>query len=91
MKTALYKTAIFVTEVYKLYVCLSLSSVSYTHNMYKYLPFIISETNVSIYFQYSMYQYHSKFTVRQVNYSFVFAVKLTYGGREGDILFSFCF
>ncbi len=53
MKTALYKTAIFVTEVYKLYVCLSLSSVSYTHKMYEYQPFKISETNVTIYLQYS--------------------------------------
>ncbi len=50
MKTALYKTAIFVTEVYKLYVCLSLSFVLYTYNMYEYLPFIISETNVTILF-----------------------------------------
>ncbi len=72
MKTALNKTAIFVTEVYKLYVCLSLSYVSYTHNMCEYLPFILSETNVTIYFQYSMYQYHCKFIVRQVNYSFGF-------------------
>ncbi len=27
-----------------------------------------------------MYQYHCKFIVRQVNYSLVFALKLTYGG-----------
>ncbi len=27
--------------------------VSYTHNMYEYQPFKISETNVTIYFQYS--------------------------------------
>ncbi len=86
MKTALYKPDIFITEVYKLFVCLSLSSVSYTHNIYDCLPFIISETNVTIYFQ-----YHCKFIVRQVNYSFVFAVKVTYGGMEGDIIFSFCF
>ncbi len=91
MKTALYKTAIFVIEVYKLYVCLLLSSVSYAHNMYEYLPFIISQTNVTIYFQYSMYQYYCKFIVRQADCSFMFPVKRTYGGREADILFSFCF
>ncbi len=54
MKTALYKTAIFVTENYKpinsMYVCY-LSSVSYTNIMYEHLPFIISDTNVTLYFQ----------------------------------------
>ncbi len=36
MKTALFKTAIFVTEIYNsIYVC-HLSSVSYTHTMHEF-------------------------------------------------------
>ncbi len=50
MKTALFKTAIFVTEIYNsIYVCY-LSSVSYTHTIYKYLHLIRSDTKPIISF-----------------------------------------
>ncbi len=38
-----------------------------------------------------MYQCLCKFIVRQVNYSFFFAVKLSYGGREGIYFSLFVF
>ncbi len=93
MKTALYKTDIFVPEVYKLYVCLSLSSVSYTHNMYEYLPFIISETNITIIFpilNVSISLYVQCETGKLI-FWFIFCCKTVLWGKEGGYTFLFLF
>ncbi len=78
MKTAQFKTAIFVTDIYNsIYVCY-LSSLSYTHIMYEYLHLIISDTKPTICFlilndSISLLCYCKTGTL------LIFFVKLTYG------------
>ncbi len=64
---------------------------SLLHIMYEYLPFMISDTNVTIYFQYSIYQYLFMFIVRQVKYSFLFYCKTDLCGKGGGYAFHFLF